>query len=358
MTFSTARRAIDYLVGHSTEHDGPPALSFFGGEPLLEFQLLKKCVAYFQEVTHKKCVVTISTNGTCLRPDVIKFLEENGIYLFISLDGPREVNDAYRRYPGGAGSFSRVMARINLLRDLAPSYWDRFVTLLVTMVPPLDLAVLDEFFKEMRIRIRPTFVDTYGSDLDVLRDAPVIGIDSLARKYRDACLEGVFDRPGEDSHRYSFCQHLFLRALRTLHLRSKTPLGAESPIRGACIPGAHKLYVSVDGEFSICEKSEGCARAVIGDVRNGIQMDRVQRILEEFESLDWSSCRDCWLVRLCPICYLHVLHGESWDLRKRDQNCEQFRKYYSWCLGLYCEILEKNQRALDYLEFEDPRPSP
>ena len=280
------------------------------------------------------------------------------MYLFISLDGPREVHDAHRKYPSGAGSFGRVMAGIRLLRSIAPSYWKKFVSLLVTLVPPVDLAALDEFFGEMPIRIRPTFVDTYGSDLDVLQDAPVVGLDVLARKYRDACWEGVFDTPGKDAHRYSLCQHLFMRALRSIHLRPKAPLGEVSPIRGACIPGAHKLYVSVDGELSICEKTDGCTAAVIGDVHNGIQMDRVRRVLEEFESLDWSECRDCWLVRLCPICYLHVLHGESWDLRKRHQSCRQFRKYYAFCFDLYCEILEKNDRALDYLEFEDPRPSP
>jgi len=358
MSFETARRAIDYLVAHSAKHDGPPALSFFGGEPLLEFELIKKCVSHFQQATGGKCVVTISTNGTPLRADIIRFLEENGVYLFISLDGPREINDAYRTYPSGAGSFGRVMGRIRLLREMAPSYWDRYVSLLVTLVPPVDLAVLDEFFRELAIRIRPTFVDTYGSDLNVLRKAPVLGLDSLAGQYRDACWAGVFDKPGENYRRHSFCQNIFMRALRAIHLRQKTALGAEIPISGACIPGAHKLYVSVDGELSICEKAEGCERAVIGDVRNGIRMDLIRRTLEEFGSLDWSCCRDCWLVRLCPLCYVHVLHGQSWNLRKRDQSCEQFRKYYSFCLNLYCEILEKNKRALDYLEFEDPRPSP
>ena len=358
MTWPVARKAIDYFAGHSTGHREPPALSFFGGEPLLEPALLKRCVEHFRRRTDGRCVVTISTNGTCLRPDVVEYLQRNHVYLFISLDGPREVHDAHRKYPGGVGSFARIMERLRLLREAAPSYWARCVTFLVTLVPPVDLVALDDFFQETGGRVRASFVETYGSDLDALRRDGVVGVEAMAERFRDACWDGAFDDPTAIADRYSFCQNLFSGTLRTIHLRPKTRLGATSPIGGVCVPGAHKLYVSADGEMSICEKVEGCSKAVIGDVERGIRLDAVRRILDEFGALDWNRCRDCWLVRLCPVCYMHVAHGGSWDLTKRDRACEQYRKYYSFCLSLYCEILEKDERALDHLETEEDRPSP
>lgn len=358
MTFQVAKDAINYLISHSTEREEPLALSFYGGEPLLEFQLLKKCVEYFYKKAGNNSIVSISTNGTRLSRETIVFLEKNRIYLFISLDGPREIHDAWRKYQNGRGSFDHVMDGIRSLRNFSPSYWHQFVSLLVTLIPPIDVSLLDDFFDGMGMRTRPSYVEAYDANLDIHKDTKVVGVDALAKKYLHACCGGVFDRPQGDFRRNSFCRGFFSPALRAIHLRSKSSLGAVSEIHGACIPGAQKTYVSVDGKFFICEKTEGSSMAAIGDVYTGIQKKHVHQILDEFESLDWSKCFDCWIVRMCPICYLHVLHGESWDVEKRNRICEQFRKYYSFCLNLYCEILERNKRALDYLESEDQRPSP
>ena len=105
MSFDVAKRAIDYYLLHSKETK-IRYISFYGGEPLLNFNLIEKCAHYLR----KKCSnikFGLTTNGILLNKDVIAFLERNSFVITISLDGPKELHDKYRIDVNGQGSYDK-----------------------------------------------------------------------------------------------------------------------------------------------------------------------------------------------------------------------------------------------------------
>ena len=89
MTFNLAQRGIDYILQRSDKCKDIK-IGFYGGEPLLEFDLIKKCIEYTNQHTDKiKVIYAITTNGTLLNDEMIALFEKNQLELTISFDGPK-----------------------------------------------------------------------------------------------------------------------------------------------------------------------------------------------------------------------------------------------------------------------------
>jgi len=107
MNEETATRAIDFLI----ENSGPRhnlEVDFFGGEPLMNLDVIKKTVSYArsrEESSDKNFRFTLTTNGVLLDDDVTQFCNREISNVVISLDGRPEINDARRKTPDGKGSY-------------------------------------------------------------------------------------------------------------------------------------------------------------------------------------------------------------------------------------------------------------
>ena len=96
MDFTTAKTAVDKFVNEINKNKVEEAqIIIYGGEPLTNFELLKKIIKYIREIK-PDLAVTIITNGTLLREQEILFLKQNKIGIGISLDGPKKINDKNR----------------------------------------------------------------------------------------------------------------------------------------------------------------------------------------------------------------------------------------------------------------------
>ena len=117
MSEETARESVDFLLresgGNRVAH-----LTFFGGETLLNFPVLQKTIAYAKSratEVGKQIDFSLTTNATLLRPDVIEFLADNNVGVTVSIDGPREMQDRFRVFHTGAGSYDVVAPKIKEL---------------------------------------------------------------------------------------------------------------------------------------------------------------------------------------------------------------------------------------------------
>jgi len=122
MSEGTSRAAVDWLLDGSLDAEKVD-ISFFGGEPLLNFPLLQQVVTYAHEqaaARGKEVGFTVTTNGALLSHAVIAFLEEERIDLLISFDGPPEVQDRQRPFKNGRGSYDRVFGNVQRLRKVFP----------------------------------------------------------------------------------------------------------------------------------------------------------------------------------------------------------------------------------------------
>ena len=113
MSFETGRRALDFLIRSSGTRRNLE-VDFFGGEPLLNWEVVKQLVAYGreQEKLHdKKFRFTLTTNGVMLNDEIMDFCNREMSNVVLSLDGRREVNDRMRPFRSGAGSYDLIVPK-------------------------------------------------------------------------------------------------------------------------------------------------------------------------------------------------------------------------------------------------------
>ncbi|MDD2553565.1 MAG: radical SAM protein [Desulfotomaculaceae bacterium] len=121
MSFATAKNAVDLLL----ERASYPIvnITFIGGEPLLEFDLIKQITPYALEAAAKKNITVtwaITTNGTLINEEILKFFAHNKINLLLSLDGGQKNHDRYRRTKSGEGTWNQIVNLIPLIKIYQP----------------------------------------------------------------------------------------------------------------------------------------------------------------------------------------------------------------------------------------------
>jgi uncharacterized protein len=117
MSEKTAKAAVDFLVCNSGERENLE-IDFFGGEPLMAWETVKKTAEYANAQGAKHCKdfkLTLTTNGLLLDDEKIAFINENFHNVVLSLDGRREINDKMRRCKNGAGSYDVVLPKFKKL---------------------------------------------------------------------------------------------------------------------------------------------------------------------------------------------------------------------------------------------------
>ena len=113
MSFEVGKKALDFLVANSGNRVNLE-VDFFGGEPLMNFDVVKQLVAYgrsLEEPNHKKFRFTLTTNGVLLNQDIIDFANKEMANVVLSIDGRKEVHDYMRPNRGGQGSYDKVVPK-------------------------------------------------------------------------------------------------------------------------------------------------------------------------------------------------------------------------------------------------------
>ena len=352
MPLATARKAVEYFHAHSSGQ-AKAALGFYGGEPLLNASLVRKATEYARKVIRgKELTCSLTTNGTLLDPEIMAFLADNEFFTFISLDGPRDMNDRNRIFAGsGKGTFDVVTAGLGEFQRRHPEYCRRCVGFSIVIAPGTDLVRLAEWVRQWDLALA---LVTYASDdtgeLErAYQDNPVTGSDRLRAEYVEAASGG---RLAELRGRLTFCIHsgLFNVSLSALRKRPvPTSPGDRRILRGICTPGQQRLFVDCDGDLYPCEKTEGYRHLRLGHVDSGVDVDKAYDIMVKFHDFLVRECSSCWMWRLCPVCLVGPTVGHGYDRAKARRACENQRREMTGILKMYCAILETNRTALDCL---------
>ncbi|MGI5968091.1 MAG: thioether cross-link-forming SCIFF peptide maturase [Lachnospiraceae bacterium] len=119
MSLDVGKRALDFLVENSGNRRNLE-VDFFGGEPLMNFEVVKDIVAYgrsLEEKYNKKFRFTLTTNGVLLNDDVIEFAGREMSNLVLSIDGRKELHDYMRPFRSGAGSYELILPKFKKAAD-------------------------------------------------------------------------------------------------------------------------------------------------------------------------------------------------------------------------------------------------
>ena len=150
MSWDIAKKAVDFYFAHSKESEREGySIGFYGGEPLLNFSVIKKVIEYVKDKYPQKAkdtIFTISTNLTLLTYEHIKFFIKHNVHLAVSLDGPEKIHNRYRVFKSGKGSYKKVMENLEKFRNYNKEYYNNHIVFNVVLSPPIEFMKVHEFF--------------------------------------------------------------------------------------------------------------------------------------------------------------------------------------------------------------------
>ena len=347
MPWDVARRAIDYFLENATK-EKRPFITFYGGEPMLNPEVLRKSVLYAKE-RRPDVRFNFTTNGVYLPDDMLDFLVQNRVFFSVSLDGPQEIHDRYRVKANGEGTFRDVVRTLRRIREKDEEYFNTCVGFIVTIAPPYDLLAIDDFFSSFEL-----FPETSSIVVSLVDENDTTFFEGWKREELEEMKIKNFEKAKDrfvelitSGRRSAFLNGLFDGNLILIHKREMTPLPPYHYPNGICLPGERRLFVSTDGKFYICEKMG--ERLPIGDVERGIDIEKVENLIKRFIEIS-DECLNCWAVRLCNACFIAAKKGNELSRERKKENCEGIRSTIDFYLTLYTEIREKKEDALDYLK--------
>lgn len=365
MSVETALKAVAYFL-ERRDPDRAPVISFYGGEALLNFEVVEAVIAKVRRhLLGSDVVFSIDTNGMLLSDNVISLVLREKIYLQISIDGPAIIHDRHRLDANGQPTFSQIMANLNLLLERDPAAAER-LTYVLTLAPPVDLFAVAGLFEnfppyirrgiETRPNVTVNFANLKGQNWRRNQEqaAGLPSVPDQVNQARTIYLESV--TAGKRSSLSPVICALFEPDLARFHHRSRARLGATYTPGGNCRPGRRKLHVTADGQYQPCERTG--RMMPLGTIASGIEGVAVKKLYEDFYAAVRDRCGQCWALRLCGVCFAaqaENLDGTTGVGLVPESVCHRVRAQKEVTLKMMVEILAmpKQVRAwLDSVELE------
>lgn len=339
MSEETARESVEFLL---REAGKSAHLTFFGGETLLNFAVVRKTIEYARRRAAeegKSIDFSMTTNATLLKPEIVEFLAENHVGVTVSIDGPKEMQDQFRVFHNGKGSYDVVMPKV---KELLAGHRSRPIGARVTLTAQtLDIK---RIFHHLRNEIGFWEVGfapvTTASNRGYAIENE--GFDHMLGQFRDLAAEFLEHALQNRHHGFSNVRD----TLEEIHkgMSKSHPCGA----------GLGLMGVATDGDVGLCHRFAGSDEHKFGTVKDGI--DRLVQIsfLEKHHVDDKTDCAQCWARPLCAGgCYheAHVRYGDTG--RPNLHYCEWIRGWTDTCLKIYGELAVRNPGFLRQFESEE-----
>ncbi len=324
MSPEVGRAAIDFLCSSSGDKDHLEA-DFFGGEPLLNKELLFELVLYGEEKAAslgKKIHFTLTTNTLELNREILEFLRRHQMGLVLSLDGRETVNDRMR----GKGSYQRIIPRIlEVVRDF----------------PEINYYVRGTYTR-YNLDFSEDVKHFYDLGMRSISVEPVACNPKLPYSIREEDLPQIYEE-------YDRLAVFFLEALekgdpfRFFHFVVELEKGPCLPKRLlGCGAGFDYLAVTPKGELYPCHQFVGEEPFKLGDVFTGIKTPETRETFGRARLYQKEGCSDCWVRYYCSGgCHAHAYFANGDILKPDHLACKLLRKRMECALGLYAMQLKK-----------------
>lgn len=353
MTWDTAQKGLDFLLRNS-RNEYELMVGFYGGEPLLNFSLIKKCVEYMERHSAgKKCKYVMTTNLTLLNDEIADYLIEKQFVLTVSIDGPEEIHDRNRRFAAtNFGSFQKVLQNLQLLYNKDRVYYKKNVQFSTVMTSNDGFKKINDFFINYFLFEDADFNAVVVSNIYSKEQKRVSEKFIVEKRY--VMMKIFLSKMGflsEDSSKSISDDEIneMINTYIQLHKRSYQELPDRWHHGGPCIPGIKRLFLNADGNFYPCEKvCENDKNAVLGNVEEGIYLEKAKEMIN-IEQLMSQKCQHCWAYSYCKICVMQILDAKLSDLdfaQAMDIKCNSIKQAVENAMKDYTIIARKGLEVL------------
>lgn len=350
MPWEVAKKAMDYLISHSADNKAV-TLSFYGGEPLLRFDLIKRCVLYMENhLEGKELIFNLTTNGTIMTPEIADFMNQHRVGIMFSLDGPEKMHNQHRKFANSdKGSFHVLMNTLTYFETHFPEYAKQlhFNSVIDT---ERDYDVLSEFMN------RDPHMRKYKFLINSIDDAYTENHRIASESYLQGSEYEYFQFLLSKAGRFSPKNVSKLAIQRYQEIPEKVihnkdnrgTIGRCNHHGGPCIPGVRKIFINVDGDLFPCERiSETSTITKLGHIDSGIDIKQAEAILN-IERQTHDMCKDCWAYRYCTSCVKAIDGIDHYNMKSQLVKCSSCKSSTEAIMKDYCVL-----REAGYDFFED-----
>ena len=313
MSEEVGKRALDFLIENSgTRHN--LEVDFFGGEPLMNFDVVKNLVAYARErekETGKNFRFTLTTNGVLIDDDVIDFANREMSNVVLSLDGRKEIHDEFRVDYAGKGSFDKIVPKFQKLVEARGGK--------------------DYYMRGTFTHRNPDFVNDIRTMLDLgfdeLSMEPVVCAPDDPAALNEKDLEVVMQQ-------YEELASLMLERRRqgkpfTFYHYMIDLSGGPCIYKrvSGCGSGTEYMAVTPWGDLYPCHQFVGDEKFKLGDIYNGVTNTALQNEFKQCNVYAHPECNDCWAKLYCSGgCAANAYHATGKITGIYENGCKLFRK--------------------------------
>ena len=327
MSFEVGKRALDFLIEHSGTRRNLE-VDFFGGEPLMNWDVVKQLVQYArtqEEAHHKHFRFTLTTNGMLIDDDVIDFANREMSNVVLSLDGRKEVHDRLRVDYAGNGSYDRIVPKFKQLvaaRGGKNYYMRGTFTHANTDFTNDIFHMADMGFTELSME--PVVCDPADPAALTPED-----IETVKGQYELLAKEML--RREQEGRPFTFYHYMIdLTGGPCIYKR----------ISG-CGSGTEYMAVTPWGELFPCHQFVGDPKYSLGNIWDGVTNEAVRDEFKLVNAYARPECKDCWAKLYCSGgCAANAYHATGSIRGVYSYGCELFKK------RMECAIMVQVVRAL------------
>lgn len=341
MDKNTAEKSIDFLINNSGEEKSL-SVSFFGGEPLLNFSILKHTVKYARaqgKLHDKKFEFHVTTNGLHLTKEIQKFLNKEKFSIIVSFDGPKRIHNKQRPYRNGKGSYKNVMNNALQFLETRNPYG---ITIRGTFTGKShkisDMIMHPVKLGFRRISVEPCMLPPDHEYAIRLEDIPKIkkSYDEVAKTYLKNLSKGNLF---EFFHFFSIMDSIY------------------SPIPQLTQCGASRGYVGISptGDIYPCHSLIHIDEYKLGNVFDGDVNRDVQKTFHSANVQGKEKCKTCWAKYFCGGgCHAHAIKYGNGIFEPYEVECSLFKHRLELAMWIYTVLAKENPEVLEKL-FNDGR---
>ena len=313
MSFEVGKQALDFLIANSGTRRNLE-VDFFGGEPLMNWDVVKELVAYArtQEKIHNKNFrFTLTTNGMLIDDDVIEFANKEMSNVVLSLDGRKEIHDLTRVDYAGNGSYEKIVPKFKKLVD-ARGGKDYYMRGTFTHANP-------DFTKDLFHMTDLGFTELSMEPVVCAPNDPAAltaeDLEIVKEQYEILAKEMI--KRKKEGNGFTFYHYMIdLTGGPCIYKR----------ISG-CGSGTEYMAVTPWGDLYPCHQFVGEEEYKLGDVWNGVTNNNVREEFRSCNAYSREECKDCWAKLYCSGgCAANAYHASGSIRGIYEPGCELFRK--------------------------------